>query len=75
MITVDAKYYGNAMMVGRKSARLRRYDVAKMLGIKPREYSKMEAGKILIPENIIYKMMSYSFIAMITRHNLTKPKK
>lgn len=74
MITVDAKYYGNAMQVGRKCARLKRHDVAQMLGITHREYARMENGNILIPEKFIYKLMAYAFLAMITRHGLNKAK-
>lgn len=75
MITVDAKYYGNAMLVGRKSTRLRRCDAAQMLGLTQREYTKMENGKLLIPEKLIYKLMSYAFLAMITRHGLDNAKR
>ena len=75
VVLVDSKYYGNAMLVGRKNARLKRCDVARMLGITPRNYSRMENGKLLIPDNILYKLMSYAFLAMITRQGLDKAKK
>jgi len=74
MIMVESKYYGNAMRVGRKSVNLARRDAARMLGIPPREYGKMEIGKVLIPEKVIYKLMSYGFVAMITRHGLQRAK-
>ena len=72
MIVVDARYYGNALMVGRKNARLSRADVAQMLGLTPREYGRIETGKALISQQLLHKLMSYVFVAMLTRYSLDR---
>ncbi len=72
MQTVDAKYYGNAMHVGRRAARLSRREVAQILKMPTREYSKIEAGKHLPSESMIYRLMAHAFVGLSTRYRITE---
>ena len=68
MTIVDCKYFGNAFVVGRKNIRVSRADAARMLGVSRHDYMRYENGKILIPENVLYRMMSYAFVGLCAHH-------
>lgn len=66
-IWIDAKYIGIAMRQGRGNAKINKRDAARILGMTPEEYLKMERGQKLPPDNLLVRMMSLAFIQMRTR--------
>lgn len=66
-IYVDAKYFGNAMRHGRCNAGIKRRDVAKILGMTPHEYNRIESGRRIWPENMMPRLMTLAFLQLRTR--------
>ena len=66
-IYVDLKYIGRAMRHGRQNAKVRNVDVAKILGLTPREYNMVERGRKVGPGNMMGRLMSLAFMQMRTR--------
>ncbi len=68
MILVDNAYFGQAMRHSRKNARLKRDAAAKMLGLAPEALRKCENGKMLIPENVLWRAFYHAFIMLDARY-------
>lgn len=51
----------------RRSAKLKRYDAAKMFGIEQKHFARYERGKQLIPAHILEKLFYYGFVMMFAR--------
>ena len=68
MITLDIKYFGQAMHVGRKKINLSRRDAAHLFGIPSRQYARYERGTEIIPETMLNSIMAFAFIGMCANH-------
>ena len=51
----------------RRSAKLKRYDVAKMFNIEQKQFARYERGKQLLPAHILEKLFYYGFVMMFAR--------
>lgn len=66
-IYVDATYIGRAMRHGRQNAKIKNTDAAKILGVTPSEYNRIERGRNLGPGNMMARLMTLAFLQMRTR--------
>ncbi len=66
-IYIDAKYIGNAMRHGRQNAKITNTEAAKILGVTPQEYNKIERGRNLGPGNMMGRLMTLAYLQMRTR--------
>ena len=57
MILIDTRYLGAAIKHARRNAKLSKHGLAGYLGIPPREISKYESGKTVIPINVLNKLL------------------
>ena len=57
MILIDTRYLGNAIKHARRNAKLSRHEMAGYLGVPPRDISKYESGKTIIPQNVLNKLL------------------
>jgi len=57
VILVDTKYFGVFLKSARKTLGIKRQQGARMFGISPRQMSKIENGKLLIPEPMLEKII------------------
>lgn len=69
-LLVDAKYFGHTMRSARRALHLKKDHVAKILNITCSQYSDYERGKQLMPDVILQKILTHSFISIHTRHAL-----
>ena len=66
-ILADNAYFARLLRGARRSAKLKRYDAAKMFGIEQKQLARYECGKQLIPAYILEKLFYYGFIMMFAR--------
>ena len=66
-IFIDSKYIGRAMRHGLHNAKIKTTEAAKILGLTPHEYNRVERGRKLGPGNMMARLMSLAFIQMRTR--------
>ncbi|MBP3316280.1 MAG: helix-turn-helix transcriptional regulator [Alphaproteobacteria bacterium] len=74
IVLIDAKFYGNAIRMGRRSARMGRGDMAKILNIPRRTLARIEHGKILPSNELIHKIFAEA-CNMLWAKNYRKIKK
>lgn len=66
-ILADNAYFARLLRSARRSAKLKRYDVAKMFGIEQKQFARYERGKQLLPAHILEKLFYYGFVMMFAR--------
>ena len=66
-ILADNAYFARLLRDARRSAKLKRYDVAKMFGIEQKQFARYERGKQLLPAHILEKLFYYGFVMMFAR--------
>ena len=66
-ILADNAYFARLLRGARRSAKLKRYDAAKMFGIEQKQLARYECGKQLIPAHILEKLFYYGFVMMFAR--------
>lgn len=67
VILFDSRVLGVAMAHGRKNARLRRGDVARMLKIPYKTLRKYELGQQIISDSILEKLLTYGFTLLYAK--------
>lgn len=68
VILIDARYFGTQLRRARRSARLSRFEFAQMLKISRYDLDKYESGRLVIPESILYRLMSYGIMMLKARN-------
>lgn len=71
-ILADNAYFARLLRGARRSAKLKRYDAAKLFGIEQKQLARYECGKQLIPAYILEKLFYYGFVLLNTRKNTIK---
>ena len=66
-ILVDARYIGTAIKHGRSNAAIVRQNAARIFGVTPKEYQRIERGEMLPPGNMMTRLMSLGFLQLRTR--------
>lgn len=66
-ILADNAYFARLLRSARRSAKLKRYDAAKMFGIEQKQFARYERGKQLLPAHILEKLFYYGFVMMFAR--------
>ena len=66
-ILADNAYFARLLRSARRSAKLKRYDVAKMFNIEQKQFARYERGKQLLPAHILEKLFYYGFVMMFAR--------
>ncbi len=67
VILFDSRVLGTAMTHGRKNARLRRGDAARMLKIQYKTLRKYEQGQQMIPDAVLEKLLTYGFTLLYAK--------
>ena len=66
-ILADNAYFARLLRDARRSAKLKRYDAAKMFNIEQKQFARYERGKQLLPAHILEKLFYYGFVMMFAR--------
>ncbi len=67
VILVDARHLGTALYRGRRSACLGRKDLAPILRITRRELAQYETGRAVIPEDVLWRIISNGIMLLKAR--------
>lgn len=57
VVLVDVKYFAKYIRGARRQMHINRDECARMLGVSLRELHKIENGSMLIPENVIQRII------------------
>ena len=64
VVLVDCRHIGATFAFARKASGLRRMTAAKMLGITYQDLLRYERGDVVIPEQILHRIMANGFILL-----------
>lgn len=70
VVLIDAKYIGVEMSHGRKCAKIKRTDAARMLGIGYSDLRAMERGAIPISESVLVRLFQYGYLMLYARRGM-----
>lgn len=72
-IYIDTRYVGRALRRGRRCANISKQDAAYVFGLTQREYTKIENGQKLVPQNMLERLSALGFIQLRTRRFMDAP--
>lgn len=64
VVLVDCKHIGATLAWARKASGMRRMAAAKMLGVTYQDLLRYERGDVVIPEQILHRIMANGFILL-----------
>ena len=67
VVLIDAKHVGVKICHGRRAARIKREDAAKLLKISYADLRRIEGGAMCPPESVLHRLCMYGFVLMNAR--------
>lgn len=74
VILAGCRYFGRVFRCARKNARMTMTDCARLFGVSTRIIRQYETGTLIIPDNVLQRLMYYGFLLLRVR-NMSKPQK
>ncbi|MCM1294171.1 MAG: helix-turn-helix domain-containing protein [Muribaculaceae bacterium] len=68
IVLIDTRHVGAALRHARRSACLGRRELAPILRIQRCELAQYESGRLVIPEDVLYRIMSYGIMMLKARN-------